>query len=225
MLIRVRNFGAAHGQLFPTTSTVHGAFAIVAAEVDQLESLDVTERLASHAARGVRKIAARKSLIEFLTRAKKVARVLATGIPELADDLDLPQPLDDPLLITVARQFAAAATAHAAQFAAHGIATSELDQRTEALEAALDQKGVRREAQVQSRALLDRSLARALEAVKMLDVAVPNHLAADAAMLATWKHERAITRSRRARDEANPPSPDQPDASQPAPVVPLLKTA
>ena len=63
------------------------------------------------------------------------------------------------MLITMARQFAASAQPHAEQFATHGIVTDEIDQRLEAFEAALDARGIRREEYVQTRALLDRSLA------------------------------------------------------------------
>jgi len=47
MLIRVRNFGTNHRQLFPDTSSASAAFAVIAAEVPHLESLALAERLAS----------------------------------------------------------------------------------------------------------------------------------------------------------------------------------
>src|SRR3954463_13796904 len=77
MLIRLRTFGATHGQLFLTTSTAPEAFAAIGEAITQLTALDVAERAASEAARAERKDTARRALVDTLTRAGFTARVLA----------------------------------------------------------------------------------------------------------------------------------------------------
>src|SRR5262245_24269963 len=165
MLVRVRDFGAAHHQSFPDTSSASAAFAAIAAELPQLEAFDVAERVASHHARAARKAEARKRLLEWLTRAKNTARALVKTLPQLGAHVDLPQTLDDRLLLTVARQFEAAIAPHAEPFAAHGIAIEALGGLIEPFAVALDERGVRKGEKAQARARTIPSMARALEAL------------------------------------------------------------
>ena len=69
MLDRVQEFGVAHRQLFPETTTAAEAFASLGKELPQLKELDIAERVARHSARATRKAEARKPLVEWLTRA------------------------------------------------------------------------------------------------------------------------------------------------------------
>ena len=202
MLIRVRNFGATHRQLFPENSTAHAAFSIVATEVAQIEALAVAEHVASRAARAARKADARKQLVDFLVRAVHTARVLSRSIPELAQHAEAPVSVGDRPLLTFARGFATATAAHAAQFAAHGFAIEGLVLLIEAFEQAVSDRGTRRDELVQTRDRLDASLKRALQAVETLDVTVTNTLANDPVMLAAWKRDRHL-RVRRLRAETS----------------------
>jgi len=234
MLIRVRNFGAAHDQLFPVNSSAHAAFAIVSEEIEQLEKLDVTERLATHSARAARKVAARKALVEELTRAQHTARVLEKTIPQLSELLEPPDTSDDQMLVTVARQFIAGIVTHAETFASHGIAVDELRQQVDGFEAVLNERGVRRDEQVQARARIEASLARAMDAVATLDVVVSNQLKTDAPTLATWWRERresplkrpknAVVRSAVATTPEAAPA-TAPEAEPTTDVVPPAKAA
>jgi len=199
MLVRVRNFGAAYRQLFPDTSSASEAFAVIAEEVPKLEALGIAEQLASRAARAARKTEARKLLIEWLARGKTTARALVKTIPQLAAHVDLPNPVDDRTLLTIARQFAAAVAPHVEQFAAKGIATEALGQLIEPFDTALNDRGSSRGEQAQARADIALSMARALEALETLDLTVPNHLAANAVTLAAWISERRLARSKPSR--------------------------
>jgi hypothetical protein len=221
MLIRIRNFGAAHDQLFAASSTARAAFAAVATEVEQLETLGLTERLASHSARAARKAEARKALLDCLVRGRNTSRVLAKTNRDLAVELELPDVVDDRLLLTIARQFSAGVAPHAEPFAAHGITLQELDQCSDAFEAAVNERGMRRDEQVQTRARIESSMARALDAVETLDVIVANHLAGDPITLAAWKHDRRVTRPRRHRTTDTGTEPEVPPAPvSPAPTKP-----
>ena len=217
MLIRVRNFGTNHRQLFPDTSSASAAFAVIAAEVPQLESLALAERLASHSARAARKAAARQLLMERLIRAKTTTRALVKTIPQLAAHVDLPDPVDDGMLLTVSRQFAAAIAPHAEPFAAHGIAIEALGELLESFETALNERGSRRREQAQARADFALSMGRAAEALDTLDLTVPNHLAGDAVTLAAWKWERQLVRSKPAPKASARPAPT-PEPGGAAPV-------
>ena len=199
MLIKVRNFGAAHGRLFPEHSTAHAAFSIVATEVAQIEALAVTEEVASQSARVARNRDARTQLVEALIRAANTARVLSGTIPELTPHAYVPAGTSDRQLLTLARAFARAATPYVAQFAAHGIVVEGLADLIEAFETAVHERGTRRDELAQTRGRLDEALKRALQAVKTLDVTVTNTLANNPVALAAWKRDRRVGRVKRLR--------------------------
>src|SRR4051794_36910378 len=186
MLIRLRTFAATHGQLFPTTSTAPEAFAAIGEAITQLTALDVAERAASEAARAERKDTARRALVDTLTRAGFTARVLAMTHEDLTARVVLPLPSDNVLLLTLARQFAAAAAPCAEQFAAHGIPITEVETRLTALEEALQERGMRLDDRVKARAAIEAVFRRAMHAVKTLDVTVANCLGGDPVTLAVW---------------------------------------
>ena len=214
MLIRVRGFGAAHSQLFPSTSTAHDAFVIVAREIEQLGALDVAERSASQASGAQRKAAARQVLAATLTRAGLTARVLAKTNPQLDAQLQPPLPGDDVQLLTLARQFASRAAPYDAQFAGHGITIAEIEASTIAFEQAMHQRGMGHDDRVRARAGIESAFARAMDAVEALDVSVANCLGGDPIALAVWRHDRRIAPTR--RSSAAPTEPvDVPAASAP----------
>lgn len=202
MLTRLRNFGVAHRGLFPESSVVLPAFDVLNAEVPKLEALEVAEGLASKGARATRKDDARRALVDTLTRAQLTARVLVKTIPALEAHLELPAGVDDRRLITVARQFAEVAEPYAGEFAGYGVAIDAIGGQCETLETAINNRGLRRGEQIRVRAQIDASLARAMEAIATLDVAVPNHLASDAVTLAAWKRERRVHKPKRSRASA-----------------------
>ena len=123
---------------------------------------------------------------------------------------------NDQRLLSVTRQFIEAIGPHAEQFAAHGITTDELRQRVEDLETTLTEHELRRTELKQAREQIDGSMARALEALETLDVAVANHLASDAERLTVWKRSRVLPRAKR-REAAGAetiPAPAAPEAAE-----------
>ena len=221
MLMRVRNFGAAHVQRFAESSSAHAAFSIVATEVAQIEALAVAEHVSSRSARVARKADARQQLVDALVRAANTAWVLSRTIPELADHAEAPVRMGDRQLLTFGRGFIAAATPHVAQFAAHDIAIEGLGEQIEAFEAVVAETATRRDELAQTRGRLKASLKRALEAVDTLDVTVANTFASDAVTLAAWKRERRLeVRRPRARAGVRPAVTSAPVAS-PAPLEPV----
>jgi hypothetical protein len=213
MFVRVRNFQVSRAHLFPESTQASAAFAIVAQEVQQLEALDVAERSASLFSRADRKDDARKVLVDGLARAEQTAGILARTQPQLAAQFDLPAPVDDTMLLTVARQFATNAAPYAAQFATLGMSVAELEQQTAAFEDALHERVKQRDDRVHARARIEASVVRAFDAVRTLDVIIANQLAGDPVTLAAWKDARRVRKTTRSRTAA----PDQTGA-EPAPV-------
>jgi len=246
MLTQVRDFGVAHGDLFPLDSSARSAFAIVTAEVERLDALKLTARAAMRAARAARRVEARTLLVDALVRAKNTARVLAKTIPQLATQVELPEGVNDRRILSVTRQFLEAIGPYLEQFAAHGVSADELQKHVESLETAINERELRRKERSQAREEIDRCLARALEAIETLDVAVANHLASNPERLAEWKRTRALSRTTRrgkGDDAEAAPTPAAaeatsaaaspeaasvtaaPNASSSPPVVPLEKAA
>ena len=207
---RVCKFGAAYRHLFPETSAAAVSFATIKAELPQLEALDLAERLASHNARTARAAEARKRLLDCLARASRTAEALARTIPQLAALAKRPGKMADHMLLSIARQFLEAISAHAGVFATHGIAVATIEEPLELFALAVNERGVRRGEKVEARASINPSMARALEALAVLDVTVPNHLADDPATLAVWKRERSLKRHGRKKDAAGEPEEGQP---------------
>ena len=226
MLTRVSNFGVAYRPLFPETCSAADAFATIAAELPQLQALDVAERAATHNARAARKRTARKRLEAWLTRARLTAAALAGTIPELAAHVEAPATMDDQLLLTIARQFQEAITPHAQAFATHGISDARLAELTEPFALALEARGLGQGEKVEARARIIPSMTRALEALKTLDLTVPNHLADDPATLAVWKRERAVNRTKRRKDAAGAGRKEQAvEATSETAAVEVVKNA
>ncbi len=215
MLIRVRNFGASHGHLFPDTSRAHAAFTIIGTEVDRLEALHVTVRSAKQAAGASRKQAARRALAGTLTRAGSTARVLARTTPALDVQVGMPLPSGDLPLLNAARHFLAGAAPFAEAFAADGIPIAQVEDRIARFEQALHERETGLDARVQARTEIEASFARAMAAVAVLDVNVANGLA-DPPARAVWKHHRRLMYPRRRAA----PAPEQkvPEGNHDAPA-------
>lgn len=192
MLLRVRRFGAGHRQLFPTTSPAHAAFEVIDAEVDRLDAFDVAERSASLAARAARKTATRLALAECLLRAGATARVLAKTNAAITLDVPVPLPRDAGRILTIARQFLAAAAPWTDAFATHSFTLSELEARIADFQQALHARGMGTDDRVKARAQMRESFTRAFDAVALLDVTVANCLGGDAVTLAVWEQDRRV---------------------------------
>lgn len=204
MLIRVRNFGASHGQLFPESSPAQAAFTTIGTETDQLAVLDLEEQAAARAARAGHKQAARQALVSILSRAEATARALANTAPALDVPVVLPLPADDLLLLTVARQFVAGIAPFADAFAANGIPIAQVEGRIGGFGQALQEREAARDEKVRVRAEIDASFGRAMAAIGLLDVNIANGLVTDPRAIAAWKYHRRIAYPRRTASGSEP---------------------
>src|SRR5437870_3746571 len=108
MLVRVRQFGAAHPDAFPATSLGGQMFAAVGLAVDALDQQGASQVPGLGAAKEATasKAAARAALHETLDAVSHTARALALDTPGLDDKFRLPRSRNDQRLLNAARAFA-----------------------------------------------------------------------------------------------------------------------
>ena len=222
MLMRVREFGASYGHLFPDSSLAHQAFAEVTAGIREIEAQDLAEASATVSARATRKLEARRALVERLILVAKTAQVVSGAGPDFTGHFQAvaPDATNDQLLLTTARRFAKHAAPVAEQFIAHGMAPTfltDLGALIEGLESALRTRGVSRDEQLAARNRIKTSLKSALAAVRKLDVIVANHPATDSAVREVWKRNRRVDypAGRSRKDGAPPATPPSEPAEMP----------
>jgi len=102
MLVKVRDFGRAHGDLFPTSSPGGNAFAAVEAAVTELGRHAVMKMSSQGAARdgGERREAARTAVREQIDAISRTAGLMAEDKPDLAERFRMPKARNDQALLT-----------------------------------------------------------------------------------------------------------------------------
>ena len=195
VLVRVRDFGATYGQLFPESSLAAQAFAVVTSAVGAIDANDVAETAASVSARATRKQEVRDALLERLALVANTVQVLDGADAEVKAHFTVPHSPSDQVLLTTARQCVQRATPLAAEFLAHGMSSGFLDELNTLInrfDAAIRNRGMSRGQLVAARAAIQAALATGFKAVNQLDVIVANHLAANPVALEVWKRGRRI---------------------------------
>jgi len=231
MLLRLRDFGNSHGDLFAESTSATEAFASVNAAINELTTTDLVKLSASVSARADRQTIARKSLTELLLRASQLARVLrARGVDVGA--FELPESKSDQTLLTAARQFAQDAARFEAEFVGHGVAPTVIAESTAAFDKALRDRGMNRSGHKAAGTRIRDLIRTAMLDVRRLDLIVESVLANNHALRTSWKDARRVLRARgsyssAAAGAAPSPAPepaadlpvpsDQPAASVPAP--------
>ena len=224
MLVRVRDFGTTYGQLFPGSTLAPQAFAAVSTAVDNIQAADVAETTASVAARATRKQEAKRALQERVLLIARTAQVLPDTESGFKAYFTPPNTRTDQRLLTTARQFAQRAEPVAAQFVAHGMTgtmVNDLNALITRFETALRDRGMSRDQLSEARGRIKQVMANAMQAIAQLDVLVANSLAADAVVRDVWKRSRRVVYSSRLRRQpagepdaaATPPTPAAPAAA------------
>jgi hypothetical protein len=208
MLARVRDFGAAHRDLFPRRSVAGKLFAAVATAADALQQHDSKEL----AGRGgeqtgaASKAAARLILRKQLSAISQTAR--ACEEKGLADKFRVSVSCGDDRLLAQARTFLTQAKPFVETFVAHELPSNFLRQlqgAIEAFEQARLERASGRDQRVGARARFDASMKTALDALRRLNAIVPNRLD-DPAAVALWNSARRIDSGRVKYEEV--PTPD-----------------
>jgi hypothetical protein len=217
MLVRIREFGAAHRDRFPAAGPAAQLFAAVSKAVDQLSTFVDTQAAGQDASRGgaLSKAAARDGLNQALDAIARTARAFATA--GLGGTFYLPSARNDHELATTARRFAQDAGPLKAQFVAHGLAKSfvgDLEATLGAFERAAQDRLAAREATAGAAAGIGATMEQALAALTRLDAIVANTLRGEPTLLAAWTAARRVARVRTSGGrEPVSPTPPAPAAS------------
>jgi hypothetical protein len=205
MLERVNAFGSAHAKDFPAGTIGHQMFATVGGCVR-----DVVRQATGHASERRRGAAAsraraRKALWVLLAAIRRTARAIAFDAPGFDRPFRLPRGNGAPRLLAASRALETAASKSAAEFIAHGLPPTFLDDlagRIDGLERAVRESRESRFARRSAVTGIRASLKAGLRAVQRLDAVVPNVLGTDPAAMAAWRRARRVERPVRRRTDA-----------------------
>lgn len=194
MLVRVRNFGAAHRDEFPDGSEGAKAFAAVAAAVTDVEAHAVA-RLTMRREGSAAKQAAKRALAAQIAAIARSARVLAVSVP--GADAKFPRPArnSDVAVLTSGRLFLQEIVAVQDAFVRCGLAATfveDLRRAVATFEQAIDGRTAGKTGAAVSRVAIPAALKRGLAAVLSLDVLVRNVLGTDRKAMAAWKRVRHV---------------------------------
>lgn len=203
---RMVDFGKTHAADFAPSSLATQLFTALGGIVTQLDQ-HASKHVSSHGAarqgtatRGE----ARDVLRESLEAIRRTARVMGQDVPGLEDKFRLP-PLDnDQLLLTVARAFLADATPLAAQFIAHELPATFLQDLADAiaaLEAAMGQQASGVGNAVAARVAIEETVDQGMNTKRKLDAIMKNKYANNLAVLAEWASASHIERAPRHKPE------------------------
>jgi len=217
MLMRVREFGAAHRDLFPARSVAGKLFAAVAAAADALQ-LDDSQELAARGGQkygAASKAAARDALRRQLRAiAQTAAAAEAPGLG-LGDKFRALLACSDERLLSQARTFLNEAKPFTETFVAHELPSNFLRQLQAAI-VALEQSTSERESGraqwAAARARIEATMDGAMQAVRRLSGIVPNKLDGPAAV-ALWDLAVRVDSGRVRNDQPAAPATPAPSAA------------
>jgi hypothetical protein len=209
MLVRVREFGTAHPDLFPADSLGARTLAELGDIVDRLGASVMSESSGRSAARQgtVSKTSARQALRVALETIARTARGIAVDTPGVAGGFLVPDGKNDHELAIAARRFAEDAAPLSASFIAHGLPASfvaDLQATLALFERATSGRATAREAHVGARAGINAGIDAAFAILPRLDAIVENRVAGEPSLLATWRSARHVE-ARSGRTEAAAP--------------------
>ncbi len=214
MLVRVRDFGAAHAAAFPAQSRGAELFAALTATVRELDTHATAQTTGQSVARASTggKATARAALLEDLEAIRRTARAIALDNPDFLDSFRLPRGrLNDQQLLTTARAFAAAALPLKADFIRNELPADfldDLDSDIKEFEQAITGQNLSTDTHVAATQAIDDGLDRGFNLVRQLDAVVRNKFTNDAATLAAWLSASHVERAPKTK-KAEPPPPSQ----------------
>jgi hypothetical protein len=227
MLLRVKDFGTANAALFPETSLGGQAFAAVAAAAARIESLAET--------RPVEAITARKAKAEAraaVTAAMREITRTGRGVhpaPGGTNALLMPARDSDASVFAAAHALIHNAEAVKDQLTQLGLPAtciSDLRAAVDVFESTRHGRRRGRRGVASSESNMTAAFSAAAQALRTLDIVVPNAVKQDAGLLAGWKRDREVVGARKARATRKPvPAPAPVPAPTPVPdpiVTPVV---
>jgi len=211
MLARVRDFGAAHADSFPTESLGGKMFAAIASAVKELDAHASLQASGKNAVRegSSSKAAARAALREELDAISRTARALAIDTPGLDDKFRMPRGQSDQALLHAARAFARDAVPLSQVFITHEMPAGFIDNLNEDikdLEQAISSQATGIQSQVAATAALEAAMEKGLTALERLDAIIVNKLGDDTPAMAAWESARHVERAVSSKAAAAPAS-------------------
>lgn len=211
MLVRVRDFGEQHRDLFPQDTVAGQALASLDTAVAQLSTHAVSKMKTTGDGVTARR-SARAELRRRLTAMARSARAIARTQPGFDERFRLPDQPTDQTILTAGRMFLDESQGAAkATFLEYGMWPdfgTTLSAVVEAFATSLRSVEAGRDGRTEARAAIEAALETGFEAVRQLDVIVANRLQDDPVTLAVWERDRKIeTRLRRGRRVAKSDTP------------------
>ena len=199
MLLRVREFGAAHADRFSPTTLGGKMFAALATIVDNLHTHIAMQASGRGAEREkfTERAAARGALQKTLLLIKRTARAIAQEIPGYDSKFRVPRKRNDERLIAAARGFAQDVEPMADRFIAHGhpaTFVADLSAQIDAFARTIVDGSVARGTHVAAAAGIRKGLDEGVAVVQRLDAIVPLAIGDDVELLAMWNGARRVTR-------------------------------
>lgn len=201
LFVRVRDFGAVNVDTFPASSPGGLAFAVVAEAVNTFMAHTTAKRLATTEGRKV-KAQKRSAVLRQMQEIARTAKGVAREMPGIDRDLQVPERRSDVVLVTTARSMVTALEGITGKFVHLGLASSFVDDlraAADTLERSHDRRQSSRKALTEAQTGVDGAIVRAFDAIRMLDIVVPNTLKSDPVRLAGWKRIRRLEGLPRAR--------------------------
>ena len=217
MFVRVRDYGTAHTELFPESSTGGQTFAQVTATVAAIDEHLKNRVLATAEARRV-KAATRAAVFDYMKTIALAARRVTrreTG----TSPFRMPRRRSFKVEISTARAFIEEAERRRDQFLRLGLPEtfiSDFRARVDALQQAVDVRLNSKTMRRQARAGIQTSLAEGLEAIRDLDAIMAIATRQDHVAFAAWQSARRIEGQRTSSSGAVKPPVAGGDTTTPA---------
>jgi hypothetical protein len=212
MLVRVREFGEKHQNLFPEGTEGKDALGVIVDAVAQLEAQAKSKAASEREGVGA-KAGARQALSRQLEDIARSARVIAADTPGFDGAFTLPRPRSDQKLLTSGRAFIDAAGAAKDRFIRFGMAADFVATLSVAVDVFADAVRTLESGRIdttQARKDISATLKTAIAAAQRLDAFFANVCRNDPATLGVWQECRAVDYGRRVR---RPRAKVEPDAA------------
>ena len=216
-IVRVRDFGAGRASDFAATSLANQIFTQFATALTKLDELAASQASGMGASREGTSTRddAREELRRRMEAISRTARAIAIDSPGLEEKFRVPRGENDQILLAAARAFAVDAVPFAAQFVAHELPATFIDDLKASianLETSISDQSGAIGGRVGSRAGIAAILEETMIALRKLDPIIRNKYADDPATLAEWTSASHIERAPQRKPESPPASTPPPKA-------------
>ena len=224
MLRRVRDFGAAHRELFPETTPGGQAFQAIANAIEEFDTNVVTRALVVKQGREDM-VVARAAIRREMRVIARTGRSLRKAAVPSARKLRMPGQVSGVALLGAAETFLKESEPHREALLSLGMpatALSTLRESMDSLDAALTVRGEGRRAAKSASEAIKRAFANAGTALATLDIVVPNLVERDSVLFAGWMRDRVVVNGQHKRPSVSVEPVNPANTSAAAPVVSIV---